>query len=119
MAEFILKTESLKEVTLKLSTGTGEGVLETDDLNGYIESIAFDTEQEVDLLVETDSMLGEPILNLRTSTRYFTPRISPTDSEGNRFNYGAQKIALLGPLRIRIKGMAGKQAVMRILLSDN
>ena len=118
MAEFTLKTESLKEVMLNLSTGTGEGVLETEDLNGYIESIAFDTEQEVELLVETTGMLGEPILNLRTASRYFTPRISPTDSEGNRFNYGAQKIALLGPLRVSIKGSPGKQAVMRILLSD-
>lgn len=119
MAEFILKTESLREVILNLSTGTGEGVLETEELNGYIESIAFDTEQEVDLLVENKEMLGEPILNLRTATRYFTPRISPTDSEGNRFNYGAQKIAILGPLIIRIKGSAGKKAIMRIIMSDN
>ena len=114
-----IESETIEEYVYDLSTGTGEGVLETEELNGYIESIAFETEQEVELLVETEGMMGEPILNLRTANRYFTPRISPTDSEGNRFNYGAQKIAVKGKLLIGIKGSAGKQAKLRLLITNN
>ena len=110
---------NLKAYDFELSTGTGIGELETEELKGYIESIAFESEQEVDLLIETPGMLGTPILNLKTPSRYFTPRISPTDSEGSRFNYGSQKIAILGSLIIRIKGSVGKMARLRVILTEN
>lgn len=119
MAEFSLVTTSLKRIDLKLSTGTGEGTLETEDITGYIESIAFDTPSEARLLVETPGMLGTPILDLLTNTRYFTPRISPNDAAGDRFNFGAQKIAIDGPLIITVKGVPGTTSRMSILISDN
>lgn len=109
---------NLKAYDFELSTGTGIGTLETEELTGYIESIAFETEQEVELLVETPSMMGTPILELSTPSRYFCPRTPSHDYEGNRFNYGAQKIALLGPLLIRVKGGAGKVARLRIILTE-
>jgi len=115
--EIIVKA-GLKMLELDMSTGTGEATYETEEINGYLEAICFETENELALVIDSVNMPGLRILDLRTRWRYFTPRISPNDSEGNRFNFGAQRIALLGPLRINISGAVGKEAKIKILYSE-
>lgn len=109
----------IKSFEFNVEMGTETLIFQTPPLNGFIERIGIGTLEQVGVKVSLDEDGRLIVLKKLVTPAGDVSHVRQIiqDPHGDMFNYGNAKIAIDGPLFIKVKGRAPNQIKLRVVLS--